>query len=496
LLILYCAFLKPFKTFSRYDIQHLNFVMKMYSCFLTEKKVILAIKMKKVLLITLALVALAFAEEQKAEGRQMNWNNLNFATKPGYSQSYQQSSYGSDSSDMSGSPSVQNAQAKSSVNYQGLVSQSLDGQDINRDGSYSAPSNYGSNNDYGYEASPDTSYGNAVGYGYDYQKNLPTPSGRFYSMNNPSLSGNPVPNSYLRGMPRDLQDHPVLLLSSMQSGKLPYEQYQRPSVSYYNNSNSDQMTNRAGYDEDAPLGGISSSTSTGSMLSSTSMRNPISRQDDFSYGSVAGGYGSIPPATGYGNGAYGYGGSYASPGYSSNYRVPYGGYSSYGAPSYSNAGYSGAYGSPLYSGSGYGSSGSYGGYGTGGYGGAGGYGVGSGYGGVYGSGYGGGYGSYGGYGPNYGLQVGYGFQPSFYKKPKKAFHDWLKGKDVLPYGYGSGYGYGSNYATIPYDYYYDPPSIWHLSKFAMKSIFKSMFKPMFKWLPFCSPFFYARSDRS
>jgi hypothetical protein len=464
--------------------------------------------MTKVMLITLTLVALVCAEELKAEGRQMNWSNLNFASKP----AYQQSSYGSDSSDSNGSPSVQNAQAKSSSSYQGLVSQSLDGQDINRDGSYSAPSSYGSNNDYGYEASPDSSYGNAVGYGYDYQRNLPTPSGRFYSMNNPSLPGNPVPDSYLRGMPREQQDHSGSLLSSMQSGKI--YQYQSPSGFNFNSTNSDQMTNRAGYDEDAPLGGISSSSSTGSMLSSTSMRNPISRQDDFSYGTVNGGYGSIPPAAGYGGGAYGYGGvgyggSYASPGYSSNYRVPYGGYSSYGTPSYSSAGYSGSYGSPLYSGSGYGSSG-YGGYGAGGYGagsgygaagygagsgyGAAGYGAGSGYGGVYGAGYGGGYGSYGGYGSNYGLQAG--FQPGIFKKPKKAFHDWLKGKDVLPYGYGSGYGYGANYAAIPYDYYYDPPGIWHLSKFAMKSIFKSMFKPIFKWLPFCSPFFYARSDRS
>ncbi|EFX69937.1 hypothetical protein DAPPUDRAFT_328621 [Daphnia pulex] len=119
--------------------------------------------MTKVMLITLTLVALVCAEELKAEGRQMNWSNLNFASKP----AYQQSSYGSDSSDSNGSPSVQNAQAKSSGSYQGLVSQSLDGQDINRDGSYSAPSSYGSNNDYGYEASPDSSYGNAVGYGDD-----------------------------------------------------------------------------------------------------------------------------------------------------------------------------------------------------------------------------------------------------------------------------------------------------------------------------------------
>lgn len=461
------------------------------------------------LMLTFIYVASAIAQEQQAEGRQMNWNN-NFANKPDYSDSYS-SSRGSESSDPNRSaPTFNGPASKSSVNYQGMMPQSLDGQDINRDGGYSPPSTYGSSSDYGYEAAPDTSYGNAVGYGYDYQKNLPTPSDRFYSISNPSSTGNPVPNSYLRGVPREQQDHPISSLSSMQSGRIPNYQYQQLGGSSYNNNNSnaDQNVNRAGYDEDAPLGGISSSSSSGSMFSGTTMRNPISRQDDLSYGTVNGGYNSIPPATGYGyGGSYGGVGSYASPGYSSNYRNPYGGYSSYGTPSYGN-GASGGYGSQLYSGS-YGSAGGYGNYGSGanenygsgGYGsyGSGGYG---GYGsGAYGaaghgagSGYGGGYGSYGGgYGANYGS--GYALQPAFFKKPKKAFHEWLKsGKDMVPYGYGS--GYGANYAAIPYDYYYDPPGVWHLSKFAMKSIFKSMFRPIFKWLPFCSPFFYARTDRS
>ncbi|XP_032777650.2 ice nucleation protein InaA [Daphnia magna] len=450
--------------------------------------------MGKILLLVLTFIcaAVATAEEPQAEGRQMNWNSPNYANKPDYSPSYS-SSRGSDDPNRSGSM-LNGPASKSSLNYQGMVPQSLDGQDINRDGSYSAPSSYGSSSDYGYEAAPDTSYGNAVGYGYDIRKFPPTPSGPFYSISDPSAT---VPNSFLRGMPREQQDHPVSSLSSMQSGRMPYYQYQQAGGfdNNNNNSNADQMVNRAGYDEDAPLGGISSSG--GSMLSGTTMRNPISRQDDLSYGTVNGGYSSIPPATGYG---YGGGGinSYASPGYSSNYRSPYGGYSSYGSSA------SGGYGSPLYSGNyglgGYGTygSGGYGTYGSGGYGGSGSYGAtGYGAGSSYGGGYGGGYGSYGGgYGANYGSGY-YGLQPAIFKKPKKAFHDWWKhGKDIIPYGYGSGYGYGSNYAAIPYDYYYDPPGLWHLSKFAMKSIFKSMFKPIFKWLPFCSPFFYARSDRS
>lgn len=435
--------------------------------------------MGKIALIAfaVALMAAVASEELSAEGRQMNWNNFNFATKPGYSQSYLPSSSEGDMNDLNGSASMLSAQSRVSGSFQSLPSQSLDGQDISREGS----SSYGSNSDYGYEASPDTSYGNAVGYGYDYQRNLPTPSGPFYS--NPSITGNSIPNSFLRGMPREQANYPILTYPNLPNSRVPY-QNQQSNVSKYNGSggNFDLMLNRAGYDEDAPLGGISSLGSTGSMLSGTNMRNSISRYDDLSYGTVNGGYSSIPPAvtgysygggygTGYGNGVgygtgYAYGGgygggSYASPGYSSN-RIPYGAYSNYGSPSYSYAGYSGNYGYSPYS---------------------------TGY-----TPYGGGYRSplYAGYEGGY-----YGLQPAYFKKPKKAFHDWLKyGGDVIPYGYGSGYGYGSNYATVPYDYYYDPPSIWYLSKFAMKSIIKSMFKPILKWLPFCSPFFYARSDRS
>lgn len=454
--------------------------------------------------VVLVLVALVSSEDQKPQGRQLNWGNLNFGSNSDYSQNYP--NHGSDPSDLTASPSMLNPQAKASSNFQGLVSQSLDGQDRN-DGSYAPSSSYTSSSDYGYEAAPDTSYGNAVGYGYDYQRNLPTPSGRFYSHSDPSVSGNPViPNTFLRGMPRDQMDHPVSSLSSMQSGRMPY--YFQQSGGFYNNNSTRANVNRAGYDEDTPLGGISSSPSTGSLLSGTTMRSPVSRQDDFSYGTVNGGYSSIPPAaTGYG-GSYGLGGggygagygasSFASPGYSSNYRVPYnGGYS----PSYSAAGYSGSYGgvpstysnsygsygnsySPLYSKYGYAGLGGYGnsygaGYGYGGYGNS----YGAGYGGGYG-GYGAGYGGYGGGFDVYGIDLDH-------KKHKKGHRDWWKfGKDVMPYGYGS------NYAAVPYDYYYDPPGIWHFTKFAMKSMVRSMFKPLFKWLPFCPPYFYSRSDKS
>ncbi|KAK4020985.1 hypothetical protein OUZ56_002920 [Daphnia magna] len=123
--------------------------------------------MGKILLLVLTFIcaAVATAEETQAEGRQMNWNSPNYANKPDYSPSYS-SSRGSDDPNRSGSM-LNGPASKSSLNYQGMVPQSLDGQDINRDGSYSAPSSYGSSSDYGYEAAPDTSYGNAVGYGDD-----------------------------------------------------------------------------------------------------------------------------------------------------------------------------------------------------------------------------------------------------------------------------------------------------------------------------------------
>jgi hypothetical protein len=289
-----------------------------------------------------------------------------------------------------------------------------------------------------------------------------------------------IPNSFLRGVPRDQLDHPISSLSSMQSGRIstPYQQMGGYLNYYYNNStsinskNANQMTNRAGYDEDIPLGGISS---TSSGFAGTTMRNAIgtSRQDDFSYGTVNGGvgFGSLPPAPGLVGGGLGYS-SFASPGYSSNYGTPYAG-SNYLSPAYSygypstgyagglgNTGYSSyasdvSYRSPLYS-------------------------------------------NYANYG-NYGSGYGYGYQPTtYYKKPKKAFLDWFKfNKQLAPYSNYGGYGGGGYGAAIPYDYYYDPPSLWLVTKFAMKSMFKSLFKPFFKWLPFCSPFvYYDRDDRA
>ena len=389
----------------------------------------------KILMVIALTLALVIADEMKPEARQMNWNSHSY--QPSDSQNYP-------------------ASGNYNGNYQG----------VSRDD-------------------------NSIGY--DYQHNLPTPSGRFYSNSHPLTTANPIPSSYLRGMPRDPYESAASSSSSLanlQNGKLSATGFYQ---NYNLNANNDTV-NRLGYDEDAPLGGISSGLSSGSMLSGTNMRNSLSRQDDFSYGTVNGGYAAVPPATA---NAYGYGSippvtgyasnSYASPGYSSNYRVPYGGYSGYGSPSYSSAGYNG--GSPSYGGgysSGYGSYSSYGnGYNSPLYGG---YANGNlgryGYGNSYGGGYGGGYGA-GGYG---GLYDSYELKPVSYKKLKKGLFDWFKfdNHEIMPHGYGA----------IPYDYYYDPPNVWFLSKLAFKGMIKSMFKPIFKWLPFCSPFFYNRIDRS
>ncbi len=411
-------------------------------------------------LLFAAIISMAMADEQKPQpaeaiptGRQMNWNSQNF---------------------LDGSASMMAPQAKSSSGFQSFAPQSLE-SDINRDGSYSAASSGGG--DYGYEASPDSSYGSGSSYernGYDYQKFLPTTSRPFYSRVSDQSDDMTIPNAYLRGIPRNQLNQPDSYLSSLQSGRQPstssMSPFYSPSASSvwfgngsFSNSNKQHMTNRAGYDEDIPLGGVSSSTSNYGLLSGTTMRNSLSRQDDFSYGTVNGpGLSSIPPA------GVGYG--FASPGYSSNYVSPsYGSsYSSYGTPAYS---YGGGYGANNY---GY-SPAAYSSYGSSNrnsplysnFGGGGAY------------GYGGGY--------------GYG-SPSFYKaKPRKGFWDWWKGKDVIPYTYGAsigGYGGAGYDAYVPYDHDQFDPGFWKLSKYAFKSMFRSMFKPIFKWLPLCSPFNY------
>ena len=430
--------------------------------------------MARIVLMLAFLVMAATAEEQQAQARQMNWNGIKSIGKPA---NYLPDADGS-----------MTAQAKSSSNYQSLPSQSLDGQgDLNRDGPYSG-------GDYAYEPSSDSAYGgvSGSGYGYDYQRYLPTTSKPFFSVSGTlhqqqqlplpryqqqqaaASAMTAIPNSFLRGVPRDQLDHPISSLSGMQSGRISTPHYQQMGGFQYNYNNNgssyrndnNQMTNRAGYDEDIPLGGISS---TSSGFAGTTMRNAIgtSRQDDFSYGTVNSGvgFGSIPPSPGLVSGY----GSFASPGYSSNYATPYAGsnyvapysyagYSSYPSTGYAgglgNAGYSSypagdvSYRSPLYSNYAYG---------------------------------------YGGYQPT---------AAAYYKKPKKAFLDWFKfNKHLAPYStYG---GYGSYGAAVPYDYYYDPPSLWFITKFAFKSMFKSLFKPFFKWLPFCSPFvYYDRDDRA
>ena len=185
------------------------------------------------------------------------------------------------------------------------------------------------------------------------------------------------------------------------------------------------VSSRSGYEEDIPLGGISSSsTSTNAFGSSSSLNSPISRQDNY-------GYGSVPPA---------YPSAPISPSYYSS------GYSGYGSPSYTTVAptYSSGYGSPSY-----------------------------------------GYSSYRNpllpnlrkpYGYNYGASD-YGVQP-FYKKSKKHFLPFRPS-----YGYASGYGvgYGSpGYGMAPYDYYYEPPTFFTLGKYAMKALLKSMFKPLYK----------------
>lgn len=451
-------------------------------------------KQPRLVVTFVLLVVGVMGADQEGQGRQMNWNGIkSMSNKPA---AFGNSNYLADVD----AGSSMTAQAKSSANYQGLSSQSLDGTgDLNRDGPYSS-----GGGDYAYE--PNYASDLSSGYhGYDYQRYLPTTSKPFYSVSNsvqaplrPSSSslsqfssnGAPapgmtvIPNAFLRGMPRDQQDHPISSLSSMQSGRIsnnPAQMQQQmmmmTGLSNYSASNrapsprgnsNQAVESRAGYDEDIPLGGISSTSSGG--LAGTSMRNPLSslssRQDDFSYGTVNGGYGysSIPPAVGgaYG-GAYGGGSAFGSPGYSSNYATPY---AAAAVPNYAS-GYSGyphgnfAGASPLYSNN-YAASG--------------------------GNGYGYGYAGYQAIVPS---TAYYG------KKPKKAFLDWFKlNKQIAPYS-SYGYGGGAAAAVLPYDYYYDPPSFWHLSKFAFKSLFKSMFKPFFKWLPFCSPFlYYDRDDRA
>ena len=444
---------------------------------------------KETLVAALLLIVATAAEEpsnqQTPQGRQLNWNGLNYMTKPGYL---------SNGADLDGAASMMPGQGKSSSNFQSHSPQSLDGSDINRDGSYSAPATGG---DYGYEASPDSSYSSGTSYGssygYGFNQFPPTTSRPFYSRGPQqalpqSVGGMAVPNSFLRGVPRDQLDRPGSSYPSagLQSGSLP--NYFHSSGGYWNNTNSDQMANRAGYDEDIPLGGISSSTSSSGLLSGTTMRNSLSRQDDYGYGSLNGfGYGSIPPAGGFG-----------SPGYSSNYAAgPYS--SSYGSPAYSPY-YGSNYRNPLYSS--YGGSPAY----SSSYNGLSGYSsYGSGYS-SYGSPAYNSYNSYGSYRNPYYSNLygegayggGYGAYP-YYKKQKKSFwNPWgiFKAKEVEPYVYAGNYGNtGYNYA-VPYDYYYDAPSLWQLSKFAFKSMMKSMFKPFFKWLPFCSPFYYDRDDRA
>lgn len=101
-------------------------------------------------LLFAAIILMAMGDEQKPQpaeaiptGRQMNWNSQNF---------------------LDGSASMmapQTGQAKSSSGFQSYAPQSLE-SDINRDGSYSAASSGGG--DYGYEASPDTSYSSGSSY--------------------------------------------------------------------------------------------------------------------------------------------------------------------------------------------------------------------------------------------------------------------------------------------------------------------------------------------
>jgi len=104
-----------------------------------------------VMMVVLLAMGVA-AEEQQAQGRQMNWNGIKSISKPAFASNYLP--------DLDGASSM-TAQAKSSASYQGLASQSLDGQgDLSRDGPYA------SGGDYAYEPSYSSDLSNS-GYGED-----------------------------------------------------------------------------------------------------------------------------------------------------------------------------------------------------------------------------------------------------------------------------------------------------------------------------------------
>ena len=405
-------------------------------------------------LLAVLLVVTVSAQDQ---GRQLNWNALSFLTKPGYANP--------ESVDLQAAA----ASAKSSPSFSSA--QALEG-DISRDGAYAPAAPAYGGNDYGYEASADTSYGG--GYGYDrtmksafYSPSPSSPSSG-YSSSAPGVTpfNNRQPEQTYS---QPYSDHPTSTLSSLQSGKIApiYLLQKSKSANWTNPPWNMKADNRAGYDDENPLTG---STPLNSQTYNPVAQSIMSRQD-YGYNSYVDGGSSLPP---YGAGTYGTG-SY--------------GAGSYGTPAYSTAGYSGSssgYRTPYstnrqsYLGGGYGAYGAgYGGYGAG-YG----AGYGSGYGG-YGAGYGAGYGGYGagygGYGAGdygYGGYGGYGgYRRPPYKKFKKGLFDW--------WTYGGKYGGHGGYGGLaPYDYDYDFPNIFELGKLAIKSTFKSMFKPFFKLLPY------------
>lgn len=117
-------------------------------------------KQPRLVVTFVLLVVGVMGADQEGQGRQMNWNGIkSMSNKPA---AFGNSNYLADVD----AGSSMTAQAKSSANYQGLSSQSLDGTgDLNRDGPYSS-----GGGDYAYEPN----YASDLSSGYHGEDKLGT----------------------------------------------------------------------------------------------------------------------------------------------------------------------------------------------------------------------------------------------------------------------------------------------------------------------------------
>lgn len=291
---------------------------------------------------------------------------------------------------------------------------------------------YTGNDGYESVSAADSSYGygsTSTAYGHGYNALRATTIRPYYALAVPSYTSNS--DSLSRRDDSANSDHATTSLAGMQSGRTKFAMQRNAT----DPNPARTVSSRSGYDEDIPLGGISSlSSSTNAFGTSSSLNSPISRQDNNGYGSVPPAYPSGPISPSYYSAGYsGYGSpTYptAAPTYSSGNNNPW--LPSYGYSSYRN---------PLL--------------------------------------------------PNYRRPYGasgYAAKP-YSKKSKKHLNPYRPS-----YGYASGYGggYGSpGYGLAPYDYYYEPPTWFGVGKYAVKSLLKSMFKPLVKlmYLPFDDVFY-------